>query len=755
MRGKTAPLRSLICTATIAAMGFVVVLSPGFHLCSISLYKTHLPIPVEKNIPTPVPSPEPDSILPYKSLSPSPLKFRSGYEKEMADFTHEVVPHSTGLNLHPFAFIKIMGLIWLWGVIFQLLRLCYGVVLVKKFRKSLSRPRDIPFYEMVHNVADTFRIDCLPGIYSSPLIKSPVTIGIINPIVIIPEKLFNTINENELKSILIHELAHIYHYDQVAGLIKRLILAVHWWNPLVYLISRYHEQVREEVSDNYVLRELHPTVYTRSLMDLVEKVCLINNLPTTSGMAGKYFNLRKRVEQILSNKRSIAMGTKLYLKAIIFAFCLALTIGISGIHGKVKSETSVPVIVNLEETMHASKSGLINDGKSFTPHEILDQDRGNFRANSTEETATHAKNATIHVLENAAPDIITVEAVIKAENRDEKQREQEPVHPVVKSHGNKMLKAVPVSKSNTILPAPENPDPLEDANAAIKNKNYKTAFELLLPLTNEKNAEAQTILGTMYINGQGVEQDLIKGISLIMKAANQGFDPARITALNINKDFANQGDTTAMYNVGYMCFNGWGVEQDSDVCLKWLEKAGKLGHEKSSKILSNIYEKGMFGITPDEEKAIYWKNLPAVSSAGLDGEWKGSFSRKVPHSVYSPFVTALGITAPKVTGPFIHGKVMFGPGVTWWNHLDGLRPINTLPATQFTMKSTYEFKTKGDKLTGKVILLLDKIWKIKDDIKDGTIDGNNIYFTVDSKFGGLKSTFKYTGKLIGDILNLT
>jgi hypothetical protein len=250
-----------------------------------------------------------------------------------------------------------------------------------------------------------------------------------------------------------------------------------------------------------------------------------------------------------------------------------------------------------------------------------------------------------------------------------------------------------------VFPLISNADQLEDANAAIKNKDFKKAYELLLPLAEENNTEAQTLLGALYINGQGVEIDSNKGMSLIMKAATQGYKPARIQAFKLCMALGDQGDTAAMYNAGYMCLKGWGGEQDSNDCLRWLETAGKMGHENSAKILSKIYTKGMLGIAPDEEKAAYWSKLPAAFAAGVDGIWEASV-----------------------------------PGM-------GGRP----------MKFTYEFKTDGDILTGTIIGYGGQ----KSQIKDGIIDGNNFSFTVESKIRGKKNTAHYTGIFIGDTLNLS
>ncbi len=244
-------------------------------------------------------------------------------------------------------------------------------------------------------------------------------------------------------------------------------------------------------------------------------------------------------------------------------------------------------------------------------------------------------------------------------------------------------------------------DQLEDAITAIENKNFEEAYELLQPLAEEGNAAAQTRLGALYVNGQGIERDLTKGLSWIMKAAAQGDETARKIAFKLCLDLVNQGNTSVMYNLGYMCLNGWGGEYDTNVCLGWLENAGKIGHERSARMLAKIYTEGMFGITPDEEKATYWKDLGAAFTAGIDGKWSGEI-----------------------------------PG------MDG-QP----------MKLTFTFKTDGNKLKGAVSR--GGPWGGTDKIRDGRIEENNLSFVVKSSAFGRNTTMNYTGTFLGDRLKLT
>ncbi|MBN1831722.1 MAG: sel1 repeat family protein [Deltaproteobacteria bacterium] len=251
-----------------------------------------------------------------------------------------------------------------------------------------------------------------------------------------------------------------------------------------------------------------------------------------------------------------------------------------------------------------------------------------------------------------------------------------------------------------VFQAPSNADQLEDAKAALDNQDFSKAYELLSPLAEAKNMEAQTRLGVMYVNGQGVERDLTKGLSLIMEAAKQGYDMAQVCALDVSMDVARAGDTGAMYNVAGMCLKGWGGEQDKSVCLGWLEEAAKLGHEKSGEMLNKIYTKGMYGITPDEEKATYWGNLLAAYDAGLDGTWNG-----------------------EIPG--------FGGGPP--------------------MPVSFTFETDGDKLTGTT----PGFGGQNIQIKDGKIERNNFSFKVKTSFGNMETTTDYKGEFYGDTIKLT
>jgi len=64
--------------------------------------------------------------------------------------------------------------------------------------------------------------------------------------------------------------------------------------------------------------------------------------------------------------------------------------------------------------------------------------------------------------------------------------------------------------------------PLEDADAAIKRRDYATALRLIRPLAEQGDANAQYNLGVFYDNGLGVPQDKVRAYMWFNLSATQG-----------------------------------------------------------------------------------------------------------------------------------------------------------------------------------------------------------------------------------------
>src|ERR1043165_56419 len=66
----------------------------------------------------------------------------------------------------------------------------------------------------------------------------------------------------------------------------------------------------------------------------------------------------------------------------------------------------------------------------------------------------------------------------------------------------------------------------EDANAAIKRRDYPAAIRVIRPQAEQGDANAQYNLGLLYDNGLGVPQDKVRAYMWLSLAAAQGRESA-------------------------------------------------------------------------------------------------------------------------------------------------------------------------------------------------------------------------------------
>ncbi len=76
---------------------------------------------------------------------------------------------------------------------------------------------------------------------------SPMTFGLIRPIVVIP---CNNFDNTELKFVYKHELNHIKNHDTLLKLLVEIYCCIFWWNPFVYLLRRDISQTLEMKCDS-------------------------------------------------------------------------------------------------------------------------------------------------------------------------------------------------------------------------------------------------------------------------------------------------------------------------------------------------------------------------------------------------------------------------------------------------------------------------------------------------------------------------
>jgi beta-lactamase regulating signal transducer with metallopeptidase domain len=96
-------------------------------------------------------------------------------------------------------------------------------------------------------------IECTLKVYRNQLASTPMLIGFFKPVIILPDKKYT---DAQLQSVLLHELTHYRRHDVCVKWLTLLACAVHWFNPIVWLVRREIDRAAELSCDEAVIRRL-------------------------------------------------------------------------------------------------------------------------------------------------------------------------------------------------------------------------------------------------------------------------------------------------------------------------------------------------------------------------------------------------------------------------------------------------------------------------------------------------------------------
>ena len=175
--------------------------------------------------------------------------------------------------------------------------LCYGALrLGHAF--YVTRKLRLDSVEVGHNgLVDSLVEKCLksisrmpakPNIRVSAAVPVPITIGVADPVIILPAQLLEEASEEILTSAIGHELVHISRRDYALNFVYELLYLPLSFHPGAALIRRRIRQTRELSCDELVAeRILKPEVYARSLVKLASSAPALHRLSviTTVGIA--------------------------------------------------------------------------------------------------------------------------------------------------------------------------------------------------------------------------------------------------------------------------------------------------------------------------------------------------------------------------------------------------------------------------------------------------------------------------------------
>ena len=157
--------------------------------------------------------------------------------------------------------------------------------------------------------------------------ESPMIIGFIKPVLVLPKEQYNS---EDLFFILKHELVHFKRGDVYLKLLFVTANAVHWFNPIIWIMQKEAVIDMELSCDERVTQgtsfELRKA-YTETLLSMLHKQCVRKTVLSTQFYGGKKI-MKKRFKNILIRNRK-RNGISILICAVVLSITLGMLVGCS------------------------------------------------------------------------------------------------------------------------------------------------------------------------------------------------------------------------------------------------------------------------------------------------------------------------------------------------------------------------------------------------------------------------------------------
>ncbi|WP_157950011.1 M56 family metallopeptidase [Vallitalea okinawensis] len=220
------------------------------------------------------------------------------------DYTTNSVMNHTSIINHSFEiqWPQIIFFVCLAGFV---LMMVYHIWKHTLFMKSINRwSEDILSTQigcLTESLKEEMKISRKIHIKNCPCISTPMLVGFFKPTVLLPSVDWSSI---ETSLILRHELIHYKHKDLLYKVFMLIVIGVHWFNPIVYIIANYASRICEISCDEKVAHYLNRDsrkLYAEIIINACRQPKKFQTVLSTNFIGGKK-TMKNRILSIMNTK---------------------------------------------------------------------------------------------------------------------------------------------------------------------------------------------------------------------------------------------------------------------------------------------------------------------------------------------------------------------------------------------------------------------------------------------------------------------
>lgn len=199
---------------------------------------------------------------------------------------------------------------------------------IKYVAAGAERVCEVSLLDRLAVIAEQAGISRSVELCVNPLIASPMLVGYFHPCIVLPDV---EIAEKDFHYIVMHELTHYKRRDILYKWLVQVTVCLHWFNPLVHVMSREMERACEFSCDEAVVAKMgydHAKEYGKTLLDAMAVVRTDRGPSPAVTLNTDKRLLKERLDAIMScekrSKKKIVIMAGLTVSIMLGTFFLGV-----------------------------------------------------------------------------------------------------------------------------------------------------------------------------------------------------------------------------------------------------------------------------------------------------------------------------------------------------------------------------------------------------------------------------------------------
>lgn len=209
---------------------------------------------------------------------------------------------------------------WFFGAILFLFRLFAQLAEVRNLRKNSQPFENLEIQTLTDGLVTNLGIRRKIEIRTTERAHSPVTFGVMTPVILLPAALIFQLSPAHLEAVIAHELAHVKRNDYLSNLLLSTLEVLFFFHPCYWWMSQTVKELRENAADELALKAgISSTDLANALAEVLQFAS--QHPPELSLAAGK-----KRNPTLLRIKRMLGYPTENYPQTPLISIPMVLTL---------------------------------------------------------------------------------------------------------------------------------------------------------------------------------------------------------------------------------------------------------------------------------------------------------------------------------------------------------------------------------------------------------------------------------------------